>query len=521
MEKQLDTRNYIRTQEPKSYLIISIISWIFILFWIFYHPSRSFEDNRDFVQLKGDSIPCFMPIDKGTGIKIYQNDRILSPNAKLKPITESPYDKKRIIVDDEDGNRFAIPISNLQSFPEGLRKLNNSYHYVYNRKDLNGELVTDIINQAGEYSFLDKQKRCIVFPQIVLFNGAERTKGVALFYDNDGRVTKTSVWDTPHSNLYTHIPYYDKIASWNLFVKFQRFTTSSDYESGFFGNAISAIFWFLFDCLATVIMTILILGGTFFAVYPLLYKLCKLPNMPNSLIYVLSYLPVLIMVLLALALLLFFNNIWIWAAICDITYLGMTLVLIYNLSPAYVRCNKCHKMNCIDVTETDFLFRREILSQPGITHIEGKYEPQQQAQEKYWIRTHFFERCTCCGNITEYDRESTKLQEPKNIHEISCPKCGQYSLEAGSLLVKNKVTGASWSSTKHGDIKPTYSLFGPDYKKKDVTTHYFQESGELIYKLTCKCKNCDYEYSETYKRYFDSGRINQGSDTTITTYTKV
>lgn len=52
----------------------------------------------------------------------------------------------------------------------------------------------------------------MVFPQIVLFNGAERTKGVALVYDKNERVIQTGIWDSPYTNLYTHIPYYDKIA---------------------------------------------------------------------------------------------------------------------------------------------------------------------------------------------------------------------------------------------------------------------------------------------------------------------
>ena len=99
------------------------------------------------------------------------------------------FNKNKIIVDDEKGNRFAILVNDISAYPKGLRILNHSFRYIYNRKDLNGELLSDIISKAGDYSFLDKDKRIMVFPQIVLFNGAERTKGVALIYDENGRVT--------------------------------------------------------------------------------------------------------------------------------------------------------------------------------------------------------------------------------------------------------------------------------------------------------------------------------------------
>ena len=177
MEKYLETRNYIRTQNAKSHLVFSIASWLLILFYIFYHPDLTFEKDRSYIQLKGDTIHSYMIFDKGEGYKLYENNVFYSPDAKLRPVAGYLFDKNKIIVDDEKGNRFAILVKNVSSYPEGLRILNHQFRYVYNRKDLNGELLKDIIAEAGDYSFLDKEKRIIVFPQIVLFNGAERTKG--------------------------------------------------------------------------------------------------------------------------------------------------------------------------------------------------------------------------------------------------------------------------------------------------------------------------------------------------------
>lgn len=432
------------------------------------------------------------------------------------------FDKNRIVVDDENGNRFVISVNNLKSYPKGLRILNHQYRYVYNRKNLNGKRLKDIIAEAGDYSYLDKEKRIMVFPQIVLFNGAERTKGVALVYDENERVIQTGIWDSPHTNLYTHIPYYDKIASWNLFIKFQRFTQENNYEPEFFGEVISGICWFVFDCIASLFVVVVILGGLFYSLYPLLYKLCKLPRVPNYLIYLLAYSLIPVMLLFSLALLFYYNDIWMWVAICEISYLVYTLVLVGELAPVSVRCSKCHKMNCIDVVETDYLYKKDVISKVGSTWEEGKYEPQQWATEKLYIRTHFFEKCTCCGNVNEYDIKSTRIGEMKKTSEIECPECGKYTLETGSLLVKNGVSTSRWSSTKKGDIKETGNMFGgPDFIKKDVTTYYNRTSGTLTYKLICKCKNCEYQYSEMHEEFICGEKNVEGSSTKTTTYKRI
>lgn len=519
MEKYLETRNYIRKLNTKTHLIFSLASWILILFWIFYKPNLTFKKDFGYIQLNSDSVQSLMLYDKGEGYKIYENNIIYSREAKLKPVAEYLFNKKRIIVDDEKGNRFAIPTNNLTSYPKGLRMLNHQFRYVYNRKNLNGEFLKDIISEVGDYTFLDKEKRIIVFPQIVLFNGTERSKGVALIYDEKGKVIQTGIWDTPHANLYTHIPYYDKIASWNLFLKFQRFTQENNYEPKFFGEIISSILWFIFDCITCPLIIIMILGSIFFSLYPLLYKLSKLQKVPNYLINLIAYSLMPIMILFTFALLFYYNDIWIWAAISGITYLVYTFALINGLSPAYVRCSKCRNMNCINVTETDFVYRKDVISKVGSTWKEGEYEPQEWARQKLYIRTHFYEKCTCCGNVDEYDTKSTRFEEMKKVSEIDCPKCGKYTLEAGSLLIKNSVEKYRWSSTKKGDLKETGNIFGgPDLIKKDVTTYYNKTSGSLTYKLICKCKNCDYEYSEIHEKFINGKKNVEGSDTKTTTY---
>lgn len=522
MEKYLETRNYIRTQSAKLNLIFSAASWLLILFYIFYQPDLTFEKDRSYIQLKGDTIRSYMIFDKGEGYKLYENNVFYSPDAKLKPVAGYLFDKNKIIVDDEKGNRFAILVRNASSYPEELRILNHQFLYVYNRKDLNGEFLKDIIAEAGDYSFLDKEKRIMVFPQIVLFNGAERTKGVALVYDKNERVIQTGIWDSPYTNLYTHIPYYDKIASLNLFIKFQRFTQENNYEPEFFGETMSSILWFIFDCFACPFVVVIILGGIFYSLYPILYKLCKIPQIPNYLIYILAYSLMPIMILFAIALLYYYNNIWVWAALSVISYLVYTSVFIGMLAPAYVRCSKCRRMNCIDVTETDYQYKKDVISDVGSTWKEGMYEPQEKAQEKLYIRTHYYEKCTCCGNVNEYDTKSTRLEEMRNVSEIDCPVCGKYTLEAGSLLVKNDVNTYRWSSTKKGELRETGNFFGgPDFKRKDVTTHYSETLGTLTYKRICKCSNCGYEYSEMYEKNVGSGKNVEATETRTRLFKRV
>ena len=521
MEKYLGTKNYIKKQDAKFNLIISLVSWLFILFGIFYQPDLTFEKDRDFVHLKGDKIKSYMIFDKGEGFKVYENDISYSPDAKLRPIVGNLFNKNKIIVDDEKGNRFAILVNDISAYPKGLRILNHSFRYIYNRKDLNGELLSDIISKAGDYSFLDKDKRIMVFPQIVLFNGAERTKGVALIYDENGRVTQTGIWDSPHTNLYTHIPYYDKIASWNLFLKFQRFTQENNYEPEFFGENISSICWFAIDLLLCPLMIIIVLGSMFYALYPLLYCLCKIPKVPNILIGLTAYSTTPVMLVYSLAILYHFNNIWIWAAISAITYLGFTISFIFSFMPSSVRCNKCHSMNCIDVVETEYLYNKDVISEVGSTRKVGEYEPQEWASEKLYIRTHYYEKCTLCGNVHEYDTKSTKMEKKKRISEIDCPKCGKYTLEVGSQLVKNDLNTTRWSSTKEGKLKNVGNIIdGPEYKKEDVINHYYRISGTLTYKLICKCKNCDYEYSKMHEEYIRGEKNYEGSDAIIYTYKK-
>lgn len=522
MEKQIGIKNYIRTEEHKLHLIISVISWCLVLFFIFYRPNLTFEKDREYLTLKGDEIQSFMTLDKGDGFKLYKNDKFYSTNDKLRPIAGYLFDKNKVIVDDEKGNRFAILVNNLSSYPKDLRILNHKFKYVYNRKDLNGKLLKDIINEAGDYTLLDKKNRIIVFPQIVLFNGAERTKGVALVYDENERVIQTGVWESPRTNLYTHIPYYDKIASLNLFAKIQRFTQENDYEPKFFGETISAICWYIFDLITSPFVIIIILGAIFYSIYPLLYKLSKLSKIPNYLIYILAYLLMPVMLLFYLAILFYYNDIWIWTAISGISYFVYTVLFIHAFTPASVRCSKCHKMNCIDVVETEYLYKKDVISEVGSTWREGEYEPKKKAQEKLYIRTHFFEKCLSCGHINEYDSKSTRLEKMKDISEIECPECGKYTLEVGSLLVKNDLHNYRWSSTKKGDIKEKeYLFFDSDFVKKDVTTYYSQISGSLTYKLICRCNNCDYQYSEEYKKNINGKKNIEGTKTKTTTYTRI
>lgn len=519
MEKYLGEKNYIRTQNLKIYSTFSIVGWLFILLWIIYQPNLTFEKDRNYVQLKEDSVQSFMIFDKGEGFKLYKNDKVYSRSSKLRPVAGYIFDKNKIIVDDEKGNRFAILVKNINSYPEGLRILNHQYRYVYNKQNLNGELLKDIISEVGDYTFLDKEKRIMVFPQIILFNGAERTKGVALVYDEKRKVIQTGIWDTPHANLYTHIPCYDKIASLNLFIKFQRFTQENNYEPKYFGEIISGISWFIIDCILCPIVIIIILGGIFYSLYPILYKLSKLPKIPNYLINILAYSLTPVMLLFALALLFYYNNIWIWTALAETTYLIYTIALIGALAPAYVRCSKCHNMNCINVLEKEYIYNKDVISDVGSTWKEGEYEPQQWAREKLYIRTHYHETCLCCGNVNEYDQKSTRLEEKKRINDIECPQCGKYTLEAGSLLIKNDVNTYRWSSIKAGDLKETGNTSeGPDFIAKDVITRYNRTSGILTYKLICKCKNCNYEYSEIYEKYINSGRNIESKETTTTGY---
>lgn len=133
MEKYLGSKNYIRTQNSKIYSTFSIVGWLFILLWIIYQPNLTFEKDRNYVQLKEDSVQSFMIFDKGEGFKLYKNDKVYSRSSKLRPIAGYIFDKNKIIVDDEKGNRFAILVKNINSYPEGLRILNHQYRYVYNK----------------------------------------------------------------------------------------------------------------------------------------------------------------------------------------------------------------------------------------------------------------------------------------------------------------------------------------------------------------------------------------------------
>lgn len=68
------------------------------------------------------------------------------------------------------------------------------------------------------------------------------------------------------------------------------------------------------------------------------------------------------------------------------------------------------------------------------------------------------------------------IQNPQNgkkkrISEIDCPKCGKYTLEVGSQLVKNDLNTTRWSSTKEGKLKNVGNIIdGPEYKKRMLLT---------------------------------------------------
>lgn len=518
MEKFLDSGKNI--DDFNWFWGFGLISWILTAIWYFYSPDWRFENDREFLELQGDKIPCYFMENSEKGLGVFETDKIISADTKLKPVAGVVGRPKLITVDDEYGNRFAIHKDNVVSYPEGLKVLNENFKYVFRAEDLKGMHLDEIIEKAGDYSFYDKEKGIASFPQIVVFYGREYFKYVLLKLDEDGTIIDFSHSDYPHSNYFTKIPYYDRIASLNIFAKLQRFSVDSKFEYSFFDLKITPVLWFFFDCFISLFIVLILFVISYFLLSPFVYLLFCIRFIPNFILVTLKYIMLLAIVIPALGLLYHYSNIWILVGAYELAALPTALLLVVMGDISNVRCKKCHRMNCIEVTKTRYLKGYDVVAKVYYQGGKNIYYRVDEGREKWNIRTHFFKKCIHCGNIVEKDEFNDELKPFKNTNEIACPKCHQYTLETGSKLIKDTVKSENWSYTKRGDLKPTGSLFGPDYTSKDKVTHYTTTSGSRTFELSCKCHNCDYKYSEEFT-YKCNDTYQNGSETVITKYKKV
>lgn len=518
MEKILDSEKDI--DNFNWFLGFGVLSWILTAIWFFYSPDWRFEEDRDFLQLQGDKIPCYFMENSEKGLGVFETDKIISADTKLKPVAGVLDHPELITVDDENGNRFAIHKDNLVSYPEGLKVLNENFKYVFRAEDLKGIHLDEIIEKAGDYSFYDKEKGIASFPQIVVFYGREYFKYVLLNLDKDGKVVDFSHSKYSHSNYFTKIPYYDRIASLNLFAKLQRFSVDNKIEYSFFDLKISPVLWFIFDCFISFFIVLITFAISYLLFAPFVYLLYRIRFIPNIILVILKYLILLSVVIPALGLLYHYSNIWILVFVYEFVSLTTVVLFLVMLDISDVRCKKCHRMNCIEVNKTNFLEGYDVVAKVYRLGYKDIYYRVDEGCEKWNIRTHYFKKCVHCGNIVEKDEFRNELKPYKKTNEIACPKCHQYTLETGSKLIKDTVKTENWSHTKQGELRPTGSLFGPDYTSKDKVTYYTTTSGSRTYELSCKCNNCNYKYSEeiTYK---SNDTHKNGSETVISKYKKV
>lgn len=519
MEKLLDTRKYRKTHKPSTFFILCIVAWILLLFWILFKPKHSFDNDREWVELES-VVPAeiYGAEDRGEGVKIYKLEKKYIQGTKVKPVAGYLYDKEKIVVDDEQGNRFLIQSFTIEDHIKGLRTLNKRFNYVYIKSSLKGESIDNIINDAGEYTIHDKEKGYMMFPQILVIDGNFRYRGAVLFYDEKRNVTDVKTWTKPYTSLFMRIPGYDKVAALNMFSDFRRFTAQNDYDKYSISGWLADFLWVVFDLFFCMIFILVGLFIPYMTVYPLFYLMSRNKSIPNWAISLVISLTIPFMIFIFLPLLLVYQNIWIWVALLIVSSFINILGMFMLYTPVYGRCSKCRNIDCIDVTEKDFLYDWDIIPCTHDVYNVGDCKRQDMAKENWRIRTDKHAVCICCGDVKDSSTNSEKMQKPRNVEELECPKCGRRTIDAWAKVIKNTVKTYSWSDTKKGDIKATGSLFGPDYVKKDVTTHYTNISGDIVYELTSKCRNCDYEYKEKYTEHVSTPKEKTGTTTKTTEY---
>lgn len=480
-------------------------------------PQREFTDGSRTLTLKEECNKEFVTLKDGEWM-VRETDERVAKGSTWKAIAE--IDKWTWAVEDEAGNRFGVTKPCVEESGDELKRLNPNFRYVFHGKTLDGHSLQSIMKKAGDYLLADKKNRTYYFPQIVLAEGSKRCKEVLLTVDEAGIVTHTTILRKEKSNLYTHLPFFSHIASWNLLTNFQGFTIDANSEpivhdesvgeaiGGWFSDMFAAIGVFIFKMFLSFVLMIALPFVAYCALLPLLYLMARSKGVSNLVINVTGWVWAGIWAyIFLLSLLYLYNSLWILVAFLAIGALLGAGILIHTYAITGYRCAECRQMGTKDVVETTVLCGVDVEadSTPGRLHVV-KESTRGRIVKHRENRTDSV--CSICRHEEHSKEKEEEPQEWQPLSEIACPSCGSKELEGTSELVEDTVKTTGYTTHKRGKIKDkgySFTELRTKYESEDTTTHYSATSGYMTYVTVTKCPKCGYIHESRLKKDMSTG----------------
>lgn len=526
METEVGRKKYMRKNPLVLYLILFSISVICIGGILFWTPGHHFPAQDTMLTSHKIAYKFTLGNQEGTW-GIHHNGDTLYVGDTLRAIAE--YSWQSLMVQDKQGNRFCVSKNAVEGDFSKLRRLNPDFQYVYHASSLNGKTLEELQNEAGDFLACDVSKGIYYFPQIVLAEGAGRSKGVVVTVDALMTVQKTERERAgkPITNLYAELPGFASIIGMNLLTKFQRFTIPQDDSpnqiSSWFKGLFVSIGWFLLDIVLFCLIMGVLTFAVFFVIYPLLYGLARLDFVPNNCIIALNFVLLIPIHIIALSSLYQFSYIWILVVLVGISITIGAFQAFSKLSPAHYRCSKCRKMNTAEVEDVDYLINVEVEPRCGDSRIEGKTEDMTEGREVQTIRTDTHIECINCHHVENKSCKRNKELGWKPFAELPCPKCGKHTLSGTSYVAKVSLKREKMTSRKTGEIKDKgfdFASWEKKFESQDTVKVNTRTSGTINYELTTTCSACEYEHEQTVTTKVDSGWESDGKFKDTTSWKK-
>ncbi len=504
MKKEIKRANYRKQDSQTKNIIAGIICLICLVAVILWQPSPKFGKPADVV-VKEDA-HAFIYAFSGAQNKwrLDETDRIIPAGTQLKAVAEcSTY---KWAVDDNEGNRFAIDKSKVEGDVSELKTITPGYCHAYRGMSLDGRRLDDIMKEAGDYIYADATAGKYYFEQIVLTNGSERHKGALLTVNSDGVVTNTEPTSQPQHNLYTSLPFFDRIISLNLYTKFLPFTQDAETEpyEGFSLKKIGSSLWGIITSIITFILLIIAITIAFglsvvitYGAGNLLFNaIGRFTKLKNSVITTVEYIymvPCIYIILLSM----FFACNDIWLLILPIA-IGVTVFMVQFVESHSIRdarCSECRSLNTIDVEEITYSTGYDVEGKEGKSMDLGKEEDIDTVRviEHRLVETH-----TCCCNCN-HTEDSSRTYDDKGewvkIETVACPKCGKHTLDAFSTVTESTAQYVTETYTSKGKMKDkgiNLKTLDHEYERVDRESTYGHWTGYVVYEKHVWCTECDY-----------------------------
>ena len=372
------------------------------------------------------------------------------------------YTGNNFLLEDEQGVRMVMPVPSADSYSLSGSKVGMNRHIEwtfdsYMKADdpdaiAVGQNIDDFIKERGDFTEGNPLVGYYEFKYIVpVINGVRYESGIALHTDENGVITSGEVINKDHtsSNLFTALPFFDTIVSWNLVTHgvnklYDDYEVSSaDNEKKGFLSLIMGWIWDFIVWILKLGLLIVILAVVFIvpamAICSVTGPMIYIKSIPTSAINVINLLfaiPVLYITLLSMTD--YFHSIW-WIMFPIFVAFVVSACSAVLSSTSGRRCPKCRAVDSIKSNHTKLDTRvsteyetvdheSDTLKHKGYNVTKGREEWTQDTYSKlYRITTTETDwrvdwHCEACGDSgtstytkTDKKRELVRTERGKNV----------------------------------------------------------------------------------------------------------